>query len=175
MIKHHQLKTMKSLNLFFCTIILGLLATSCNKYPCMTKGQFVESYKTFFKELDKKDDVPEEEVFADYNDYKSLVNDCYKKFEEELSLEEKQFFWKNSLVIVLKNYSPKIREVIKEDKEFRTYVFEQIEKTVKSSSSDIADSLIKALEDELPDLIENLSDEFENFGKKLIDEILNDK
>jgi len=89
-----------------CLLVINLLfLQSCSTDKCSTKDSFVEHFEAFAKEFEeKKAKLDEEEKKAYELRYQDIVNNCYKKFKTEMSLQEKQDFWKQSLGFYVARY-----------------------------------------------------------------------
>ena len=100
-------------------IYFGLLAllSSCGLAPCLTKDSFVESSESTFK---KFKDNKETFSTSDWNSmdeaYKNFLENCYPKFESEMSNEELKNFWlSTSQYFIKRGYKgPEMEESLKE-------------------------------------------------------------
>jgi len=166
------------LNAYYTLLISGLfLVFSCKSDPCGTKDGFLEHFDGFTTEFEAAKDKLDDESKLDYeNKYKNLVNNCYKKHKEALSLEEKQDFWKKSLAFYVARYDGQFSEMLsqKADDPFNQYLRDEIIEVVKESGMGFVLSLQSIVKDELPKLIELFSKEMEKLGKDFFNNLLQD-
>lgn len=161
---------MKITTLLFISVSTIFLLQSCNKDSCATKSGFLESFEAFSKEYDEnKADLDEEKKMEYENRYRDIVNNCYKKFKDEMSLEEKQGFWKQSLSFYMNRYDGQFSANLLEklDDPFNQYLKEEVVEIIKESGLTYVLSLQSIVKDELPKLMELFSDEIEKFGQQL--------
>jgi len=157
----------KILGLFFILLFI----VSCKQDPCLTKDQFLSSFDSFTNEFDKRSkDLTIDEKIEFESRYQEIVNNCYKKFKQKLTLKEKQAFWQASLNFYLKRYDGNIGKLLSDadNDPFRQYVKEEIEELIEISGSDFINSVAEIFEDELPKLIEDIKGSLERIGEDLI-------
>lgn len=156
------------------TLILSisalLLMFSCKKDPCATKAGFLESFSAFTSEFEEKKadlDDPGKQAYEDR--YRALINNCYKQHKAELTLEEKQDFWKKSLAFYVARYDGQFSTVLSEklDDPFNQYLKDELIELTKESGFTFILSLQSIVKEELPKLMEVFADEIEKFGKEL--------
>lgn len=161
-----------NLSKFLLLLFPILLLTACNQSPCSNKEAFIENFEAFVKEFEDKVKDLNEASKQEYEEkYEDFVNDCYKKFNEELTLEERQDFWKTSLGFYLELYKGNIGELL-EDADtdpFKSYVKDEIEKLIKESGTDYLAEVSVLLEDELPKLLESFLGDLEKIGMELLE------
>jgi len=161
---------MKFKALLFMGVWTLLLFQSCKQDSCSTKSSFLEHFDSFTSEFDtKKADLIEESKLEYENRYKDMVNNCYKKFKADMTLEEKQNFWKKSLSFYVDRYDGQFStELVKNlDDPFNQYIKDEMIELVKESGMTFIFSLQSIVKDELPKLMEVFSSEVEKFGKEL--------
>lgn len=160
---------MKSTYLIFSIVIGALLFTSCQQDLCFTKDQFLDSYNTFIKELEEeKDDITDTEKKTYEGRFQSLVENCYKKYKSELTLEERQEFWKSSVkYYVAKEGDELTIKLSSKETEFEQYVEAEIKEVLEESGTVFFKSLEKIMEKNLPKLIDNVAKELEKFAEGL--------
>ena len=160
---------MKSTNLFFSFILSALFFTSCQQDFFFTKDQFIDSYDTFIKEMEKKGEDISEKEKSDYEArFKNIVETCYKKYKPELSLKEKQNFWKSSVKYYVAKEGNEISITLSaSETEFEKYVESEVKEVLEQSGTAFFNSLEKIMNDNLPKLIDNVAKEFEKFADDL--------
>ncbi len=166
---------MKSL---ITTLLFGSLIflSSCKQESCATKESFLESFDEFLTEFQsnrESAELNEEEKLVYEQQYKQLVNDCYKKFRAELSLKERQEFWKSSLRFILDRFDGEIDLNFKDqmDDPFNQYVKDELVAVVKESGLSFLLSLQEVFKDDLPRLMDTFSKEFEQIGKGFLENL----
>ena len=145
--------------------------SSCKQDPCLTKDQFIKSSDSFFEEFRNLDKDLNTDQKADYEQrYEDLINDCYKKFEDDFTIAEKQGFWKKSMNFYLKLYEGNLGSLLKDADEdpFKKYVKEEIEELIKESGSEYLNEMAALLGDELPKILESFLGDLEKIGEELI-------
>lgn len=166
---------MKSL---IATLLLGSLClfTGCKQEGCTNKEQFLDSFEVFltdFTAAGESNTLEEAEKLKYENQYKQLVNDCYKKFREDLSLKERQDFWTNSLRFILDRFEGAENLNFKEEMNdpFNQYVKDELVSVVKDSGFSFLLSLQDVFKDDLPRLMETFSAEFEQISKGFLENL----
>jgi hypothetical protein len=160
------------------TILLGglIILASCKQDGCVTKEGFLKTFDGFITEFESKKnsvDLNEEEKLAYEQRYKQMVNDCYKKFRNELTLKERQEFWKSSLRFILDRFDGEVDLNFKDkmDDPFNQYVKDELVAVAKESGLSFLLSLQEVFKDDLPRLMETFSKEFEQIGKGFLDNL----
>ena len=145
--------------------------SSCNISPCPDKEAFIKKSDEFFKEYDKAyDEIDENKREKFQVDFDALIEDCYKKFKEEMTLVEKQSFWKDAFVFLAKNNSRKSEKGFSFDSDefdLDPYVEAELEEVLKESGENFAESIEGILEVQLPKVIDKVVDEIGKLGDEL--------
>lgn len=165
-----KFQLMKFTTVFSLLLMCLLCLQACKQDSCASKSGFLEHFDGFASEFEKKQGELDDATKLDYeNRYKDIVNNCYKKFKADLTLEEKQDFWKKSLAFYVKRYEGQFStELMKNiDDPFNQYLKEEVVELVKESGMTFIFSLQSIVKDELPKLMELFSSEIEKFGKEL--------
>lgn len=161
---------MKLYQLFI--LIVAIAIFSCKSDPCSSKEGFLESFANFNTEFEnKKTDLSEENLVEYEERFQNIVNTCYKKFKPDMTIEERQDFWKGALSFYVSRYEGEFSLDLsdKMDDPFFQYMKNEVMELVKESGVGYLLSLQKVFKDELPKLMELFSSEIENFGKELMD------
>jgi len=144
----------------------------CNfSSQCLSKDAFVSGYEKFsddvqnhYKELNDKDWIEIDQ------ELKAYVDQCYPKYKDQLSIEEKVTFWKNTLSYGLyrgdKTDSYQLNLDIDYEKE--------LEELTDQGRLEIERFIKKELKPELSNIIDEVVKEVDNLGGKL-KEWLNDQ
>lgn len=160
------------------TLLLGslLLSTGCKQEGCTTKESFLESFDVFLTDFQATREASplDDQQKLDYeNQYKKLVNECYKKFQPDLTLKERQDFWTKSLRFILDRFEGEVDLNFKEqlNDPFNQYVKDELVAVVKDSGFSFLISLQQVFENDLPRLMETFSEEFEQIGKGFLENL----
>jgi len=165
---HHIMKNnLLVLFTFFLTIILFY---SCQQDACLSKDQFFSSFETFIDEIEKsKDNLTDEQKIAFEDRYRNIVNNCYKKYKDQLDLDEKQDFWIKSVKSYLKLHDGNINVFLKDDEDdpFNQYVQNEIEELIEESGDDFSTLISDLIKDEIPNIIDMFIDGLGKFNEEL--------
>ncbi len=155
---------------FLSFLIVLLLFSSCGQDPCQTKDQFLDSFKSFIEEFEQEGSELKEASKNEFETrYENIVNNCYKKFSEELSIEEKQDFWEASLGFYLEIYEGKMSELLSDadSDPFKKYVKDEVLSVIQTSGIDYLNSLAELLDNELPVILGSLLGDLGKMGQEL--------
>ena len=159
--------TIKSISaiLLFCVII-----TSCTQDPCFTKDQFLGSFENLKTEIQESEELTENAKASYEQRYEDIVNNCYKKYKGDLTLDEKQEFWKSSLKIYMTLYEGEISKLMDDSDSdpFKQYVKSEVEEVIKDSGLSFIGDVSDILEEELPKLLEEVMGGLEKIGEDLL-------
>ena len=157
---------------FFYTLLGLVLLSSCNfNSECLSKEAFVTGYEKFSDDVEQhyRNLKAEDWVNID-KELKIYVEQCYPKFKEQLTIEEKVGFWKNTLSYGLyrgdKSNSYELDLDIDYEKE--------LDELTEQGRKEIESFIQKELNPELNNIIDEVVKEVDNLGSKL-KEWLNDK
>ncbi|NNE27538.1 MAG: hypothetical protein HKN09_11905 [Saprospiraceae bacterium] len=154
-----------------CIILLSsAIFTSCNQDPCFTKDQFLGSFENLLTEVQQSEELTDNSKSSYEQRYEDIVNNCYKKYKGDLTLDEKQEFWKSSLKLYMTLYENNISELMDDadNDPFKQYVKAEIEEIIKDSGMSFMADVSEILEDELPKIIEELVGGLEKIGEDLL-------
>lgn len=163
--------------------LLGFVALSllaCKQEDgCTTKAGFLKSFDAFlveFEEADKAGALTDESKQAFEDRYKGLINDCYKKFRPDLTLKERQDFWKQSMKFMIGRFDGSIDLNITDQMEdpFNQYLKDEVVAVVRESGAGFLLSLQDLMKDDLPKLLETFSGEFEKLGREFLENLFKD-
>ena len=159
---------------YFVLFIIGILLVSfsCKQDPCATKEGFLTSFENFTTEYEeKKSDLTDNEKAVFMERFKHLVNGCYKKYKPDMTLSEKQEFWKKGLSYYMSKFSNDDDIDLSKELEdpFGQYIKEEVIALVKESGFEFLSSLQEVVELELPKLMEVFSKEIQNMGQEILD------
>lgn len=158
------------------TLLIGslILLTGCKQDGCSSKQKFLDSFDAFLSEFQsaaESTELSEADKLAYEDRYKALVNDCYKKYKPELTLKQRQEFWKGSLRFILDRFDGEVDLNFKDqmDDPFNQYVKEELVGLVQDSGLSFLLSLQDVFKDDLPRLMETFSEEFQQIGKGFLE------
>ena len=153
-------------------LLVLCLCVSCNKDSCASKTDFLESFETFSTEFEsKRHELSDNDSAAFEERFRSLIDNCYKKHREDLTLTERQDFWKSGLRYYVTTFDLDDKSSLTTALEdpFNTYVKDEVMELVKESGFSYLTALQQAVEIELPKLLEMFSTEIsklmEDFSK----------
>jgi len=155
----------------FSTFALFLLIVACNQDLCPSKTDFLESFESFTEEYDEASAKGDTSTWRKYEPrFGSLVNDCYKRFKPDMTLKEKQDFWKKALKFYVGKFDGQENVDLTEalDDPLGQYIKDEVIELVKESGFGFVASLQESLEMELPRLLEIFSSELEKMSDELM-------
>ncbi len=155
---------MKYLSALF---IIGLLIVSCSKEPCATKEDFLASFETY---LQSTEGETQQDTVIFSPAYKDIVNNCYKKFRADLTLKERQDFWKKSFRNILDNYEGDLDININGEKAdpFNQYVMEEVKALIKDSGASFLLELQDFFKDDISRVMEVFSSELNTLAEEFM-------
>jgi len=164
---------MKYWTYLFAFAIMSLLV-SCENSPmgkCPTKAKFKMAVQDLKSEFDAGQTVSSEEKLELVKRFETIIEECYKKYQDELTLQEKQMFWKDAIVIYAKGSSSNIStnsiSIDLEDFEISPFARQEMEKVIKDSGQEFVESIQEVIKTELPKVIDKVVDELEKMGDQL--------
>ena len=165
-----NLKSMKNLIKSFSVFAMAaMLLTSCATDPCGNdKDDFLKKFNTLVDKIEAIDYDTENSKWEDYNDeFKNLVEECYKIHEDDLSRREERKFGKQVAVYYVKTFTGNV-DIEKHAAEFG--------KMLDENMGDISNQISKAVEgididinlddQEIEALFEELGSDIDKMGKK---------
>lgn len=155
---------MKYLSALF---VIGILIISCSKEPCATKEDFLVSFDTY---LEGTENESRQDTVIFSQAYKDIVNNCYKKFREDLTLKERQEFWKKSFRNILDSYEGDLNINIQGEKgdPFNKYVMEEVKALIKDSGASFLLELQDFFKDDISRVMEVFSSELNNLAEEFM-------
>jgi len=161
------------MNLYKLPLLIVILTVlSCKSDPCANKAGFLRTFQEFNTEFESNQaELPEEELVKYEDRFKNIVNTCYKKFKPDLTIMERQDFWKDAMAFYVRRYDGELSLDLtdKLDDPFFQYMKGEVMELIKESGATYLFSLQKVFKNELPKLMEVFSSEIENFGLELMD------
>jgi len=165
-----NLKSMKNLIKSFSVFAMAaMLLTSCATDPCGNdKDDFLKKFNTLVDKIEAIDYDTENSKWEGYNDeFKNLVEECYKIHEDDLSRREERKFGKQVAVYYVKTFTGNV-DIEKHAAEFG--------KMLDENMGDISNQISKAVEgididinlddQEIEALFEELGSDIDKMGKK---------
>lgn len=161
---------MKQLIHIIFVLVFVLTFNACQQDFCFTKEQFLETYGQFIHDLEsQKEGLTIEEKAKFETRFQNIVEECYKKYKPEMTLKEKQDFWKSSVKYYFAKEGGNININIssKEKSDFEKYVETEISDVIKDSGATFLSSFENILEDKLPSLLDNIANELKKLAVDL--------
>ena len=155
----------------FSVFAILLFTIACNQDPCATKADFLESFDTFTKGYDKASVEGDTTTYLKFEPrFESLVNDCYKRYKPDMTLEERQDFWKKALKFYVGKFDGQQNVDLAQalDDPLGNYIKDEVMELVKESGFSFITSLQESLEIELPRLMEIFSSEIQKMSDELM-------
>ncbi len=160
-------------------LMLVLLLGSALSFPSCSlldecggsKDNFLKTFESFIDEAKQKDWHYADNDWKPYDDkLESYIENCYERFEEEMSATEIRDFWTQTVTFYVKRYD---REFIDEFFDEKNEVSQSIRKHVKKFERDperfFKEILREVSGGEVDELFRDLGKELENMGKQLQD------
>ncbi len=133
--------------------------SSCSQGPCNSKSAFIESYQGFIGELKEKSDNISDEQWDQLDaEFQEFTKVCYKKFREEMSMDEKTEYWDQTASYYAEKYGDNLLSALNENSEEFSQLFDE---EMKVAIKDLGDELKKVFDED-----------FKNDVKKAIDDVI---
>lgn len=157
---------------FFYTFFFLILVSACNfNSECLSKEAFLSGYEKFSNDVETHYRNLQTEDWVDIDkEMKIYVEQCYPKYKEQLSIEEKVQFWKNTLSYGLYRGDKSNSYELELDIDYER----ELDELTEQGRKEIESFIQKELKPELNDIIDDVVKEVDNLGSKL-KEWLNDK
>jgi len=169
MLKHSL--SMKQTSIFSLSTFafFALIFASCSSGPCANKKQFLNSFGTFVEDVKKDKDMDDAQALAYQDEYKGMIEDCYKKFRADMTLEERQDFWKESVIFYFKSGGKTIDLKLgsENDEELNEYVQDELEAVIKESGDDFEKIIQEVITENVLPALNDIFKGIENLGKEL--------
>jgi len=164
--------------LFPITILCITLAFgACTKERCSSTKQFLDEFELFISNAEKiNQSATDEEKLVEEDKYKDMINYCYKKLRDKLTLKERQDFWKQSVIYYLENGRQLSMELIigsENDEAFNAYIQNELEQVIKDSGNDFERVLQDVIQEKLMPSLNEIFKGIEDLGKNLQEAIDN--
>lgn len=163
---------MKNHILFLCfslTFMFMFMFQSCSSDPCGNdKDDFIEKFDDLVDRVERIDYDTDHEDWEAYNDeFKHMIEECYKIHEDDMTGREERNFAKKTAVYYVKTFSGQVN--------FEAQAAE-FGKLLDENMDEFSDGINKAIkefklnididEGELEELIGEFGDDIESLGKK---------
>lgn len=161
---------MKKQITFLCLGFLSLLMfQSCSSDPCGNdKDDFIEKFDALVEKVEKIEYDTEDKNWEAYNEeFKHMIEECYKIHEDDMSSREERSFAKKTAVYYVKTFSGQVN--------FEKHAAE-IGKLLDNNIDEFSNGINAAIKDfkldidideaELKELIGEFGDDIESLGKK---------
>lgn len=162
---------MKYLPRFIFITISLLFLNSCSQInPCgFSKDAFLANYNNLIAEVSQKDKSFSESNWKTYdNRFRTLIEDCYDQWEEDMSFREQRKFWGSSLKYYYNRYGDSLAtELLDENNEVSVKIQDELDEIWGDSEAALKDILNDLGGDEVKDLLKDISKDIEKWGEKL--------
>lgn len=161
---------MKYLQIF--VLFLGITTfTACDfMNPCgSTKEEFLTNYDTFIKEIEQKELAHDASEWTSHDrEFKQMVEECYEKYEAEMSVSEQIGFWTNALAYYYQRYGTDMIAVLGDSSdELSVKVSEKAKEVLENPSEVFRKILGDSKGDELDKLLRDFGKDFNKWSKKI--------
>ena len=166
--------------IFGLALILMLIffLQSCSFSPCPNKKAFLEYSDSFFEEYhEERKELSVNEKKAYNKKFDALVEECYKPHKTDMTLKEKQGFWKDAFFFITSNnaeYKDNGFSIEKDSYDLSPYVEAEFEEVLKESGENFSETLQSLVDEELPKVIDKVVDEVGKLGeeiKKILEDV----
>lgn len=145
--------------------------TACDLMsPCgANKEEFLTNYDTFIQEIKEKDLAYDAAEWESHDrEFKAIVEDCYKKYEADLSTSEEVEFWTNALAYYYYRYGTDMVAVLNDGSdELSVTISEKVDEVIENPMIAIRKILGKEKAGELDGLMKDLEKDLNKWSKKI--------
>ena len=150
-------------------MLIGLI--SCQSENCATKKQFLDSFDTFITEAEKNSENGTDVERLEYEDqFKEIINTCYKKHRDNLSLDERQEVWKKTVVYYFNRggeISMDLKIGSENDEDFNDFIQTELEQVMEESGDAFNEFMKEVVEKNLFPALNEMFKGLEDLGKGL--------
>lgn len=153
----------------FAFAIIALLAAACSVNPCFTKDQFVAGSQAFFNKVEKNHESYSEKEWKDKDaTMDQFVSECYEKFSEKMTEDEKEDFWIDYFKYKYYRHGKNVLRAIELDIEkYALEIDAELEDLFDNPEKDIKKILNELYGDDLNEAIDDFVDGINDLAKKL--------
>jgi len=167
------------LRLSLITLLSVFILSSCSFDVCSSKRMYVNSYDQFMKKIEKNQEDYSEKDWEELDaKFERFSEECYEKFEDDLSKKEKNQIMKHNLKYVVVRVKSELPFDLSEDNQQKVDDFldgleldgDNIKingKKLKEIWEDVDKTKFKEAADEFGKGFEKLEKAFEEIGKEL--------
>lgn len=161
---------MKYVQLF--TAVLAIITfTACDfMSPCgSSKEEFLTNYDNFIKEIEAEELAHDASAWQSHDrEFKQMVEECYKTYEDEMSASEQISFWTNALAYYYHRYGTDMVAVLNNSSdEVSVVISEKVEEVIDNPRKALREILGEGKGLELDDLLNDLEKDLDKWGKKI--------
>ena len=155
---------MKNVILFFLLTILFI--PSCILDPCYNKDSFLSNLEKTVEEVKKEaQDYSDAEWEKKDKELEKLMDECYEKFKDELTKEERKQVFRNSTQYVYQRQKDQFKEFISALEEVEWE--KEAEQLITMADEEIKEIFNDVLKDDLESFLDEAVNELENLAKDL--------
>lgn len=154
--------------ILICSIIAFTTCDIIN--PCGTsKESFLNNYNSLVQEVKEKDLKYDDRAWEHYDrQFKKMVENCYEKYQPDMTATEEVDFWSNALAYYYYRYGTDMVTVLSDSSnELSVTISENVEKAIDNPSVVLRKLLGKEKMKELEGLFDDLEKDLEKWGEKL--------
>lgn len=155
--------------IIFTFALIAIFASACTIDPCMTKGQFINGYETFTEKVSENHEDYSKKTWEEKDEQMDqFVDQCYQKFEEKLSDEEKKDFWVKYFKYKYDRHGRSVLKAIEADmREFEIEIDEQIEDLFDNPEEDLKDIFREVYGDDIEKALDDFKRGIEDISDKI--------
>ena len=154
----------KTLRYLFFIALITFMNSSCMLDECGgSKERFINKFENFVEEIDKADLNYSDDEWEKLDvQFESYIDNCYERYEEEMTVKEIKQFWRSSMKYYYQRFGTGIaRELFGKGNGTLKKLRKKLEKFKDEDLEDAMDDLkseTKRLQEELEELREALQD-----------------
>ncbi len=155
---------------FFLFLGTVLVLQSCGLDECgSTKSNFLKKYDAFIAEVEKQDLSFSDKNWETYDaQFESYLENCYERYEEEMTTAENREFWVQSVKYYYKRYGNGFaEELFDEDNELSQTMRRKIRDLERNPEQFLKEVIREIGGEDLEGLFREIGREIEGMGKQL--------
>jgi len=162
------MKKLLSLSIIVLYLVSNLSCDVLN--PCgASKDAFLENYNTLVTEASESGkDYSDDQWKAKDGRFNKMVEECYNRWEEDLSFREQRKFWGSALKYYYKRHGNNLADELKDEENTVAVKIQEELENVWGDSEEVLKDLFDELGgEEIEDLLKDIGKDVEKWGKKL--------
>ncbi len=149
--------------------LIVIMASACTIDPCLTKGQFLNAYNNFTDKVsDAHEDFSKQEWEEKDEEMDHFVDQCYQKYEDKLSDEEKKDFWIKYFKYKYDRHGRSVLRAIEADmREFGLEIDEELDQLFDNPEEDLKDIFREVYGDDIEKALDDFKRGIEDISEKI--------